>query len=350
MTSRVRSPTWQVLTVVGAAGILAVPGCASRDDSAAKQRIFSPADPLPATAAASQPLNAAEAWKDTKVQARILTMTGAEVSERLGACRYDATVTWRWTSTGPPVAVVERRKVVFGPGGVSGDFWATQDISESWGFEVWRIHGRTFGANTFGAQGGPPLRERRRDHGMAIQMRQLAFGALGELFELFDSRLVISKPLDTRTLKGRSVIRYRLALGEPRNVEKLALPPLLVPKGGPDETTRRRSRFWEHKRPVDLEGEILVDAKTAVVLQAKASGHLAVNTPGEPIASLEISYEGTTSVYDAAPTFDLPEFYEPDEDRPDGIAAALSRFGFGRGSGTKAGDDDSADENDEGAH
>jgi len=83
--------------------------------------------------------------------------------------------------------------------------------------------------------------------------------------------------------------------------------------------------------PKSLEGEVLVDAATSVVLKARMDGHLVVAPDKSPeAAELRISLESTVTDIGADPKLQPPEKFLPDADKPEGIADALDRFGIPR--------------------
>jgi hypothetical protein len=312
-----------------AALVLLGQGCTDPVDKAAKQRIFSPEDPPKVVASAAEELPAKDAGKDPRISRRILRMSAAETTERLGAHLYTADVAFEWTGPKGGVKLDEKRTLVSGAGGVSGDFHGVVENSRRQGLEVMRVEGKVYARNRFGK-----FRQRLRDRGMAERMREEIHGALEDFDSLFDGRLVLS-PAGSVSHHGRTAWKYEVTLGPERQDsagradEKL--PPLKFAKHGPDETTSRRLRFFEQRRPQSITGQVVVDADTAVVLKATLDGRM--TAPGEesdPV-SLRLRMDAEVSEIGRASRIKAPENFLPDADKPQGIADALDRFGIPRG-------------------
>ena len=307
---------------------LCVLACSEPRDKAAKARIFSPEDPPPAVAAASEDLSQRLGAPDERLAERLLTMSAAEVTERLGAHQYLAKISWQWKSkVGTEVGLLETRDILAGPGGIAGNYRVETTSDHDWGIEIIRSQGRYFARQLWGRNGATQFRERLRDRGMGDRVREDAFGSLRELYGLFGRRILLGKP--TRgTFAGRAVLRYPLRLGGSAPAQADTLPPLLIPKGGVDDTTRRRRRFWEKRTPMNLTGELAVDAANGVILSAKLAGLIRVT--GEEAADLSINLESNIGRIGEIIRVTAPESFLPDQDRPDAVAAALRRYGFQR--------------------
>lgn len=306
--------------------------CACKDpvDQAAKARIFSPEDPPQAVAAASQKLPPEEAADSVAISRRILGMGAAETTERIGPHTYTATISWEWTAGGKNVRLKETRELLSGPGGVSGDFLARMGNTNELGLEILRVGGKVYARSTWGKDGASKFRMRLRDRGISERAREEASGALRDFDQLFLGRLKLNAQ-GTSTIEGRTAWKYAVTLAEATPALDAGLPPLVAPKNGPDETTRRRRHFYEGHAPRMLQGEVYVDAQTSVVLKARLDGRLAVPARGEePEAELRLSVESALTGIGVAPAIAAPQDFLPDEDKPDGVAAALARFGIER--------------------
>jgi hypothetical protein len=133
------------------AAALILLACTDPVDRAAKKRIFSPEDPPKAVASASEALDPSRAALDHHIAHRILQMTAAEATERLGPHHLEATLTTKWESTHvAPVELTETRSFDAGPGGVSGDFHATTSNSRDQGLEVVRAAGVVYARDRYG--------------------------------------------------------------------------------------------------------------------------------------------------------------------------------------------------------
>lgn len=330
-------------------------GCADPADKAAKKRIFSPEDPPQAVAAASTPLPPQSAADDGRIARRILGMGAAEATERLGPHRYSATVDWEWSSGGKTIRMKETRELTAGPGGVSGDFAARLSNTNNAGLEVLRAGGKVFARNTWGKEGEAKFRQRLRDRGMGERLREESFGALRDLDQLFLGRLKLtaqSSSQNTASFLDRTAWKYTVSLGDRVADQSTPLPPVAAPKGGFDDTTRRRLHFYDRRAPLSLQGELLVDALTSVVLKAHIVGRMAVkgeaSAGGVNLGDAELRITLDCALADVGKPVAIkpPADFLPDEDKPDGIAAALVRFGIAR-KGADAGvaepeDDDEA--------
>jgi hypothetical protein len=328
--------------LAAAAALLVLPlGCHEPRERAAKQRIFSPEDPPKVVASAQEHLAAEQLGVDGRLAERVLTMGAAEMAERLGAHRFDATVSFDWsTASQEPVKLSETRLLEAGARGVNGDFHARVDNSGDLGLEVIRVNGEVYARNRFGK-----FRLRRRDRGMAERTREDVVAPLRELDALFEGRFKLL-PQGTVTYEGRPTLRYEvgLAAGGPKT-PAAPLPPLATPHGGVDETTRRRLAFLADKHPRSLKGEVLVDQATGVVLRASVDGRLEVAGQGAARpAALRVTLDQRISRIGQVPTLKAPPGALPDVDKPQGIADALDRFGIPRGgkadAGTEADDDE----------
>jgi hypothetical protein len=325
----------------GAAVLLALAsGCHDPKDVAAKQRIFSPEDPPRVVASAQEKLAPEQLGDDARLADRVLTMGAAEMAERLGAHRFNASVSFDW-STGPatPVKLTEARLLEADSRGVNGDFHARVDNNQDLGLEVIRVAGQVYARNRFGK-----FRLRLRDRGMAERTREDVVASLREIDALFDRRLKLV-PQGTVAFEGRPAFRYEvtLATAVPKELPT-ALPPLLQSRSGVDETTRRRLAFIAAKSPRSMKGEVLVDQATGVVVRAALDGRLEVppQGSGKP-AGLRVVLDQKISRIGQAPALKAPPGALPDVDKPEGIADALDRFGIPRGGKADAGvetDDD----------
>ena len=322
-----------LLIALGLSGAL-LAGCKDPVDQAAKKRIFSPEDPPQAVAAASQKLPPEEAADSSTISRRILGMGAAETTERIGPHTYAATITWEWASNGKNVRLKESRELLSGPGGVSGDFIARMTNTNEQGVEVLRVGGKVYARSTYGKDGAGKLRERRRDHGMAERIRDETSGAVRDFDNIFRGRLKLTAQ-GTSTLEGRTAWKYVVSLADAAPDTGPKLPPLVVPKNGVDETTRRRHLFYDARTPRSLHGEVYVDAATSVVLKTRLDGRVGVKSTepdaGTPQDSeLHLVLESSLTGIGQSPLIEAPKDFLPDEDKPDGIAAALLRMGIER--------------------
>jgi len=333
----VSSPSWPT-----AALLLGLAACTDPADRAAKQRIFSPEDPPAVVASAKEKIDANELGNDPRLSHRVVTMGADEVAERLGAHKFTADVSFEWASGGQRVKLSETRLLEAAAGGVGGDFHARIDNSRDQGLEVVRAHGQVFARNKYGK-----FRLRQRDRGIAERTRNDTAGALREVDSFFDGRLALVAKGST-TVEGRPAYRYDVHLSSAAPHAAPASTPSPLPaatRTRMDEGTRRRQTFVEKRQPRDLSGELVVDAASAVVLQAHVVGRLDVPGQGGPgPAELRVVLDQRIRDVGRAPTIKPPDGFLPDADKPEGLADALDRFGIPRSGRADAGVDAEADD------
>ncbi len=319
--------------------LIALVGIACTDpvDKAAKKRIFSPEDPPQAVAAASQKLPPEDVADNPEIARRVLGMGAAEATERIGAHEFTATLSYEWTTTGSKnVLLKETRTLKAGSGGVGGDFQAVVENSRDQGLEILRVQNQVFARSRYGK-----FRQRLRDRGIAERVREEMYGAIKDFDQLFRGRLKLTAN-GTVTVESRTAWRYTVSLGDPLPEKATALPPALTAKLGPDETTQRRTAFYELRSPRALQGEVLVDALTSVVLKTRLDGRLGVKREGraggpdgggalEPSeAELRLVLDSQLKDIGKEPPLKVPTDFLPDQDKPEGIARALEKFGIVR--------------------
>lgn len=312
--------------------LLVFVACSDPVDQAAKKRIFSPEDPPRAVASAAETLDATRLDEDARLARRVLTMSAAETTERLGPHRMDASVQFSWKGEGGELSLTERRILLAGQGGVSGDFHATLENTRDQGFEVMRVGGQVYARSRY-----QKFRQRSRDRGMAERSREQIAGVLRDVNVLFNDRVKL-EARGSVNHEGRAAHRYALSLGPAQTTGAGSpLPPPPVAKDGVDPSTQRRLAFLQTREPLQLEGLIVVDAETAAVLWAKAEGRLRV-PEGEqaPGAELKLRVDLALSKVGQAPAIAAPKDALPDADKPQGIADALDTFGIPHGSADKA--------------
>ncbi len=314
-------------------------GCSDPVDQAAKRRIFSPEDPPQAVASAAETLPPQEVATDPKIARRVLGMSAAEATERLGPHHYSAELSFEWMAKDRSVKLVENRTLLAGAGGVDGDFHATIQNSREQGLELIRVDGDVYARNRYGK-----FRHRARDRGIAERGREEVHGAVREFDLLFRNRLALD-PVGTVTHEGRTAWRYEVKLGpEVKTSEDASLPPVKFAKAGPDETTARRLRFFDHRQPLSLSGEVLVDAETSTVLKAQLDGKLNAPDENDGKVTLRLTLNSQVTEIGKSPKLAAPKDFLPDADKPQGIADALDQFGISRAEDEKKSDASAAEE------
>jgi len=324
-----------------AALLLGFTACTDPGDRAAKQRIFSPEDPPAVVASAKEKLDPNELGNDPRLGHRVVTMGADEVAERLGAHKFTADVSFEWSSGSQRAKLTETRLLEAAAGGVGGDFHARIDNSRDQGLEVVRAHGQVFARSKYGK-----FRLRLRDRGIAERTRNDTAGALREVDSLFDGRLALVAKGPT-TVEGRPAFRYevRLAEADPHAASTASPPVAAATRSRMDDGTRRRQTFAEKRQPKALSGELVVDAASAVVLQAHVVGRLDVpGQSGAGPAELRLVLDERIRDVGRSPAIKPPDGFLPDADKPEGLADALDRFGIPRSGRADAGVDTEADD------
>jgi len=275
-------------------------------------------------------LPAGELASQAKLVQRVVSMGVEETTERLGAHRFSAKLRMEWQSNQRKQSLTEERLLLSAQGGVSGNFSASLRNSRGQGYDILRVGHQVFAKSLHGN-----YRQRLRDRGMAERMRQEAFGLLGEMDKLFLHRMWL-KAEGKEGVEGREAYKYLVVLGEsPREGEaEHVLPARLEPKKDLDASSRLRLAFFERRQPDTLEGKLWVDVATAVVLKAELKGTLKIPEE-EGSSAVHIHLAAQVDDIGKNPPLSIPETFIPDEDKPQGIAAALERFGFGRRSRTE---------------
>ena len=183
-----------------------------------------------------------------------------------------------------------------------------------------RVHNDVFARSKYGK-----FRQRLRDRGMAERVRDETYGAIRDFDGLFRGRLKLTAG-PTAIYENRTAWRYTVSLGPALpDVKNPAAP--VTARNGADETTKRRQHFYEAREPRTLQGEVLVDAQTSVVLKTHLDGRLGVASDGGESADLWLVLDSSLTNLGADPQLKIPTEFLPDEDKPSGIAAALERFG-----------------------
>lgn len=321
---------WLCATFTALSGLAA---CTKPVDKAAKERIFSPEDPPKVIASALEKLPTEHLDDSPKQVRRILEMGAAETTERIGPFQIKSFFKFEWSGNSRSIKLTEARTMISRPGGVNGDFHGTVENSENQGLDVVRVAGAVYARSRYGR-----YRQRLRDRGIAERERDEIFGALRAFDSLFQGRLKLSSPTPV-SMHGRPARKYQvgLAAAEERVAESNQLPRLPLPKGGMDASSARRNLFWEKRNPKSVRGEIAIDDQTAVVLQARLDGKLAVpSSQGGPKAELSIALDSEITEIGVNSGIKPPKDFLPDADKPAGIAAALDRFGIPHGDVRKA--------------
>ena len=308
---------------------LTVLSCKRSEVQAAKQRIFSPEEPLGALADAKEPLDATRVGDDPKLAERVVQMRQAEVAARIGAHKAQTRVQFAWfrgpgaPDGGSDVALAEETTLLQAG---NGDFSVRQENDRNQGFELVWAKGEVFVRGLFG-----PFRKRRTDRTDPERVREFALGAL-PTFERLARGLKLQKAGET-TVEGRRVVKYQVtgSAGRPPPAEAKDLPKIEYPGQpdggkGPDPDTARRLEVWQKEEPMRVTGTLVVDAQTAVPIAADLQGHFRVPGEGGSAAELDLHSVLTVSAIGKEPGVQAPQF-EPEPSVPHAVKDPLRFLG-----------------------
>ncbi len=283
-----------LFAVVVALTPLAVTGCKSEENEAAKERLSKPEPPDPLIGRSQEVIPSGELADDRAVRDRVNRMTFAEVARRLGSLklvtqgdlsfeRSDLKV-----KSGEDVSIVQSE---------TGDFSVSTTTSDGSTQELVFANGVLFLKNNNGK-----WRASRDPVGERNELREDGAGIWRSFYDLFAHALTL-EARGTTTHKGRTAVRYALHVpNEEAAARSLASaakgPPRVegdeddggVPDAGPVVSEREmqawvseRVRTWRKKaKPGGGEGELLVDQETGALLKVSFDGRLVVGDQQPP--------------------------------------------------------------------
>jgi hypothetical protein len=314
-----------------AAGLILGPSC-KRGEDAAKQRIFSPEEPVGAAAEAKEPLDARQLAGDPGLAQRVLHMPRSEIEQRLGQHKAVTRVQFAWfrgsglPDGGSEVSLAEETTLLQGPG---GDFDVRLSNDHNQGFELVWVKGEAFVKGLYG-----PFRKRRTDRTDVARVREQALSAL-PTFDRLARGLKLKLAAET-LVEGRKAVRYAVTgFGARADAQKDArdLPPVQYPEPaqgqagkvwGPDPDTARRLELWEKEEPVSVSGTVVIDAETGAPLGCDLRGHfrVAASSDASPAAELHLHSVLITSAIGKDPGIKAPQ-WEPDPSVPHAVKDPL---------------------------
>jgi len=292
---------------------LVASGCADAADRAAKARIFSPEEPALEVRRAQEKLDVAAAATNAETWQRIFRMDAREAAQRLGSYTARADVTSRWTTGGTSTAPQAEKTTLVAL--TEGPFHLTLEIDPDSGLEFVWVGGQAFARSRFG-----PFRARRVDRAQHDAWRDQGLGAVRALHQLFDGRLKGSV-VGTADVAGRRAVKFALLLDDGAADKPVAgvLPPTFgkvrranaetgesTLVDGPDLDTTRRLAFDRLRVPKSVQGELLVDEASAVIVGLTATAAFDIPaSSGDPAAKLVLdvkhSVRATPTAQVAAP-------------------------------------------------
>ena len=265
--------------------LLLIAGCKRTEDQAARERIFSPEQPVGAAAEAREPIDARKLEGDSRLAQRVLHMTQSEIEQRLGSHRAQQRLQFAWfrgpglPDGGSEVSLSEETTL---QQATAGDFSVKLVNDHNQGLElVWK-GGEVFVKSLYG-----PFHKRRTDRTDVQRVREQALSGLATFDRL--ARGLKLKLAGETVAEGRRVVRYTVTGWGARSAqaEKTDLPPLLYPEGKPDPDTSRRLELWEKEEPADVSGTVVIDVETGVPLACDLEGDFKVapSTQSAPAVS-----------------------------------------------------------------
>jgi hypothetical protein len=284
--------------------------CTDQADKAAKARVFSPEEPAEELLRAKEPIAVDRLAGDAGLLARVVSMDRLEATRRLGAHRAVTTVRFSARRGERTVGLSEKHELATD---AQGQFRAVSTNDQDTGLEAVFAGGRAYVKSRYG-----PFRTRRMDRSEHDAWRNRATPAVSTLAQLAGGRLRASSP---EVAGGsRPAHRFKLALGEATGARAASTLPAPVygthkapgddkPRPGPDPDTALRLAFSEQRQVTSIEGDLVVDDATGVVLASKAKVRLAVpGEGGEATVELEYAFEVTP---DAAVAVEAPAEVAP---------------------------------------
>jgi len=265
-----------------------------------------------------------------------LRASADEAAARAGAFEWEARVTWSVAKPGAlPVRSTERHEV---RQLASEDFAVSMDLDPGTGTGSETGKRIVFAKGMTYARGRwAPFRERPADRGqMARRQRDESFRLAADLADLYGPALSAQPAGDARFL-GRRARRYLLSLtgALPREAPL----PSALPDAGYDPDTRRRVDFLQGRVPAALEGELLLDAESALPLYVAMKGAFSQKSDPQLRAEVELVAE-VKALGDLVAAVSPPASALPDDRKPKGVARALEAAGLRKPSGGAEGEED----------
>jgi hypothetical protein len=328
------------MRTIAAVALIALVSCKRSEDEAAKQRIFSPEQPVGTLPEAKESLDARKLADDRQLAARVLHMRQREISQRIGARKAQQRVQFAWfrgpglPDGGSEASLAEETTLLAGP---DDDFAVRLSNDHNQGFELLWVKTEVFVKSLYG-----PFRKRRTDRSDPQRVRDQAMGGLATFDRL--ARGLKLKVAGEVTAEGRKVIRYTVTGFGARGSDEKAQAQGAAVTTDPD--TARRLELWDKEEPVSVSGTVLVDLQTAAPLGCDLRGHFKVSGAKEgPAAELDLHSVLTTTAIGRDPGLKTPAF-EPEPSAPHAVKDPLRFLGKGPAAGPKEEEADDTDEED----
>ena len=300
--------------------LAALLSCRRSEDQAAKQRIFSPEQPVGTMPEAKEPLDARRLADDAQLARRVLHMGQREIAQRLGPHKAQQRVQFAWfrgpglPDGGSEVSLAEETTLLVG----ADDFSVRLSNDHNQGFELVWAKGEVFVKSLYG-----PFRKRRTDRTEPQRVRDQAMSGLATFDRL--ARGLKLRQTGEVSAEGRRVVRYSVSgFGA---LPSDAAVPVQRSDPAPDPDTSRRLELWEKEEPATVSGTVLVDAQTAAPLGCDLRGHFRVaGARDAPAAELDLHSVLTTNAIGKDPGVRAPQF-EPEPSVPHAVKDPLRFLG-----------------------
>jgi hypothetical protein len=318
LSGRMPSSRLAVIAAGFAAVLAAGLACSGRREEGAREKAFTVrgAAQRPAALDPGRPIEA-------------LRASGDDAAARAGSFAWEAQVVWSVAKPGiTPVRATERHRI---RQLATGEFEVSMDLDPGAGPGSETGKQIVFAKGTTYARGRwAPFRERPTDRGRdARRFRDESFRIAADLADLYGPAFS-AQPAGEATFLGRRARRYALSLSGAAPRE--APPPTGLPDGGGDADTKRRVDFLQGRVPLALEGELLLDAETALPLSVTMKG--AFSEKADPQLRAEVELAAQVKAFGArVPGVAPPKDALADERKPKGVARALEAAGFRKPAG-----------------
>src|SRR5437868_7523799 len=178
--------------------LLLLLACKRGGDEKARERIFSPEQPVGAMPEAKEALDARRLADDPALARRVLHMTQTEIAQRLGPHKAQQRVQFAWfrgpglPDGGSEVSLAEETTLLDGPG---DDFSVRLVNDHNQGFELVWLKGEVFVKSLYGA-----FHKRRTDRTDPARIREQALSGLATFDRL--ARGLKPRPVGEATTEG----------------------------------------------------------------------------------------------------------------------------------------------------
>ncbi len=210
----------------------------------------------------TSPIDVTSFPADPEVTARVLRMPFGAAAARLGSLDFEARTYFSFSRGGDEVEQSDLMKVRQDS---NGNFHVFVDTSTD------RVELYLIDEDVYVREDKGHLRKKPRREVSTDTWTDLAWSSIQQNLDLFQPRLRFVDP-QPESLGGRETMRYRLTLAAEGEGDEVRAPPP-APSSLP---VAPPARWRELRKPLDVSGQIWVDAGTGVVLKVKLEGRLEI--------------------------------------------------------------------------